>query len=186
MNLFYLDHDLDKCAEYHIDKHVGKMQLEACQLLCTALWVDKLFGFVPRKLNQEEYKELQNAKRMEPPIELRTFTRYLPTHANHPCAIWVRSSLENFWWTINYINALDEENIFRGNKPHSSRVVCNNLPDPKYLRNINITTRPQCMPDEFKSNDIVQSYRLFYMNDKKDFATWKVRGKPDWWNVEIN
>ena len=29
MNLFYLDEDLDKCAEYHVDKHVNKMILEA-------------------------------------------------------------------------------------------------------------------------------------------------------------
>ena len=35
MNLFYLDEDLDKCAEYHVDNHVNKMILEAAQLLCT-------------------------------------------------------------------------------------------------------------------------------------------------------
>ena len=45
MNLFYLDEDLDKCAEYHVDKHVNKMILEAAQLLCTAIWVDQLLGF---------------------------------------------------------------------------------------------------------------------------------------------
>ena len=53
MNLFILDNDLDKCAEYHIDKHVGKMQLEAAQLLSTALWIDEILGFVPRKLESE-------------------------------------------------------------------------------------------------------------------------------------
>ena len=37
MNLFYLDEDLDKCAEYHVDKHVNKMILEAAQILCTCL-----------------------------------------------------------------------------------------------------------------------------------------------------
>ena len=25
MNLFYLDEDLDKCAEYHVDKHIVKI-----------------------------------------------------------------------------------------------------------------------------------------------------------------
>ena len=29
MNIFILDNDLDLCAEYHIDAHSGKMQLEA-------------------------------------------------------------------------------------------------------------------------------------------------------------
>ena len=51
MNLFYLDEDLDKCAEYHVDKHIVKMPLEAAQLLCTAIWVDEVLGFTPRALN---------------------------------------------------------------------------------------------------------------------------------------
>ena len=44
MNLFYLDEDLDKCAEYHVDKHIVKMPLEAAQLMCTTVWVDHVLG----------------------------------------------------------------------------------------------------------------------------------------------
>ena len=62
MNLFYLDEDLDKCAEYHVDKHIVKMPLEAAQLLCTAVWIDHLLGFVPRALNAEEREVLNTAK----------------------------------------------------------------------------------------------------------------------------
>ena len=58
MNLFYLDNDLDKCAEYHVDKHVNKMILEAAQLLCTAIWVDTLLGFVPRALGRFSGRDL--------------------------------------------------------------------------------------------------------------------------------
>ena len=36
MNIFYLDHDVRKCAEMHNDKHVVKMILEYAQLLSTA------------------------------------------------------------------------------------------------------------------------------------------------------
>ena len=36
MNIFYLDHDVNKCAEMHNDKHVVKMILEYAQLLSTA------------------------------------------------------------------------------------------------------------------------------------------------------
>ena len=50
MNIFYLDEDLDKCAEAHIDKHVTKMQLELGQMLSTNLWIDEVLGFVPRKV----------------------------------------------------------------------------------------------------------------------------------------
>ena len=52
MNLFYLDEDLDKCAEYHVDKHIVKMPLEAAQILSTALWVDQHLGFIPRALEK--------------------------------------------------------------------------------------------------------------------------------------
>ncbi len=36
MNLFWLDPDPQKCAEYHVDKHVVKQILEAAQILATA------------------------------------------------------------------------------------------------------------------------------------------------------
>ncbi len=37
MNLFYLDKDFDTNARYHLDSHVTKIQVEAAQILCTAL-----------------------------------------------------------------------------------------------------------------------------------------------------
>ena len=36
MNIFYLDHDVYKCAEMHNNKHTVKMILEYAQLLSTA------------------------------------------------------------------------------------------------------------------------------------------------------
>ena len=54
MNLFYLDEDLDKAAQYHVDKHIVKMPLEAAQILCTTIYIDKFLGYVPRALNADE------------------------------------------------------------------------------------------------------------------------------------
>lgn len=185
MNLFYLDEDLDKCAEYHIDDHVGKMQLEATQLLTTTVWIDKLIGYVPRKLTSEELTIINSAKKLEPEIDKRTFTRYLPTHINHPSAVWVRSSLEHFYWTINYVNALNSETIYRGNKSHASCAEANRLPDPYRLPDKGWTPPTLAMPDILKSEDAIASYRMFYMLDKFPFASWKVRGKPYWWDDEL-
>lgn len=185
MNLFYLDEDLDRCAEYHIDPHVGKMQLEAAQLLTTTVWIDKHIGFVPRKLNSEELGVINDLKRREPDIDSRTFTRYLPTHINHPSAVWVRSSLEHFYWTINYVNALNSETIYRGNKPHASCAEVNRMPEPTRLPDKGWCPPTLAMPDALKSDDHIASYRMFYMLDKWPFASWKVRGKPDWWDDSI-
>ena len=98
MNLFYLDQDLDKCAEYHVDKHIVKMPLEVAQLLCTAIWVDKHLGFIPRALEKDERDHLNALKKeiKHLPPEERPLTPYLPMMYNHPCTIWVRSSLDNF------------------------------------------------------------------------------------------
>jgi hypothetical protein len=182
MNLFFLDHDLDKCAEYHIDKHVGKMQLEAAQLMSTTLWVDKLFGFVPRKLDADQLSELRLAMSSEPVIEERKFLRYLATHPNHPCAVWVRSSLDNFIWTHCYVNALNSESVWRGNKPHASCVEVNKMPEPLSLPSLGLTAFALAMPDEYKTADAVISYRTYYKNDKANIASWKRREQPEWWN----
>ena len=37
MNIFILDHDIERCARYHCDAHVSKMILESVQIICTAL-----------------------------------------------------------------------------------------------------------------------------------------------------
>ncbi len=40
-----------------------------------------------------------------------------------------------------------------------------------------------CMPEEYKSSDIVESYRKYYIGSKSEMAKWKDRGKPEWFNV---
>lgn len=183
MNIFILDNDLDLCAEYHIDAHSGKMQLEAAQMLCTNHWVDKYLGYVPRKLTSEEWEVLKQAKKNE----VRDFP-YLPTMYNHPCTIWARESLDNYEWLFCYALALNEEHIFRGGADHRSfSEVINKLPDPQNIPYKGLTPFAQAMPEELKSNDAVTSYRMFYMKDKAAIskgATWKVRGKPFWWDEE--
>jgi hypothetical protein len=40
------------------------------------------------------------------------------------------------------------------------------------------------MPDEFKVEDVVESYRRYYMGEKKRFATWKFSDTPKWFVSE--
>lgn len=189
MNLFYLDNDLDKCAEYHVDKHVNKMILEAAQILCTAIWVDELLGFVPRALNKEESAVLNEYKKTEKGLkpEERKLTPYLGMMYNHPCTIWSRSSLENFYWTFCYAHALAEEYRYRYGKEHKSFwEVINKLPHPKNMQDEGFTKFGLAMPDELKDYDNpIEAYRKYYMLDKGTFATWKFRDKPEWWDENL-
>lgn len=133
MNIFYLDEDIDKSCEYHIDKHIVKMPTEVAQLLTSAVWVDKFLGFIPRKLEKPELDIINAAKQPEAAkdIESRTYTRFLPTHINHPCAIWVRSSFDNYAWAYSYCDGLNSEYTYRYGKgqDHKSFTAAQALPN---------------------------------------------------------
>ena len=113
MNIFILDEDLDTNAEYHVDKHIVKMPLEAAQMLCTVHWINKYVGYVPRKLTSDEWALVSKQKTNIP----RDFP-YLPTMYNHPCTIWARSSMDNYEWLYTYALALGEEYTYRYGKVH--------------------------------------------------------------------
>jgi len=187
MNLFYLDKDLDKCAEYHVDKHVVKMILEAAQIICTNLTIDHLFGFVPDKINSEQNKMLSEFRKEQKvlPQEQRLF-KYLPTMQNHPSTIWARSSLDNFEWTFCYAMALADEYTYRYGKVHKTAELLRTLPEPKHIQRVGFTTFGLAMPDELKDYDNpIQSYRNYYMLDKGTFASWSHREKPSWWDEDL-
>lgn len=152
MNIFILDTDIQKCAQYHCDQHVVKMILESVQLLCTAL---NKKGFV---------------------------TPYKSTHLNHPSVLWVEESYDNFLWLKQLALALNEEYKFRYNKQvdHKSIAVLHSISAHSFPA-IGLTRFPQAMPDIYKvQNDAVKAYRRFYIGDKAKFAKWTKRAAPHW------
>ena len=46
------------------------------------------------------------------------------------------------------------------------------------------TDPPQCMPEECKGDDTVLAYQKYYIVEKSDFARWKSRAIPEWFNAE--
>jgi hypothetical protein len=152
MNIFLLDKNLEKCAQYHVNRHVVKMILESAQLLCS---VHHICG------------------ELEPPYKL--------AHKNHPCSIWCRASLTNYLYLCELGLELSKEYTYRYNKHHKSTDVIqwclNNLPN---IPDIGFTPPALAMPDQYKVDDFVQSYRNYYIGEKKGFATWKNREIPSW------
>jgi hypothetical protein len=176
MNIFILDENIDKCAEYHVDKHIVKMPLEAAQMLCTNLWIDTYLGYRPYKIPKEELQLLRKKPKPEG-------VKYAFAMPNHPCTIWARSSLDNYEWLFCYAHALNEEYRYRYGKEHKSvHEVVLRLPDPLHLPQTGLTEFAMAMPDELKTSDVVSSYRAFYHKDKATFASWKYREKPEWWD----
>jgi hypothetical protein len=151
MNIFYLDNDPTKCAQYHCDKHVVKMILESAQLLCTAHWVSG--GEAP----------------------------YRKTHVNHPSNKWVRESLSNYKWLCELGMELCKEYTYRYGKIHKTQQhiewLIDNLPN---IEDKGFTEMPQAMPDECKMEDPIEGYRNYYNIEKAYMCKWKGRLEPEW------
>ena len=179
MNIFYLDRNPTKAAEYHVDKHCVKMILESCQLLCTAHRVldgDQFIGKTATGRNIKRW--LLSDERNE--------TLYTATHVNHPSAVWCRSASENYMWLWVLLNELCKEYTYRYGKVHkceSSGLVARLKQMPNNIARGHFTDPTPAMPDQYKiPGDGVQSYRNYYNGEKQRMFSWKKRQVPEFIN----
>jgi hypothetical protein len=177
MNIFYLDSNVTKCAEYHNDKHVVKMILEYAQLLSTA----------HRVLDGKEYIDASSGRKIKRwRLEDTSLEAHLykATHINHPSAVWVRQSNNNYNWLVCLFQSLLSEYTHRYGKIHSCDRLVYWLRKPPVNIPVGYKTQPTpAMPDEYKVPDSVQSYRNYYLGAKNNMAKWKNRPIPEWWSV---
>ena len=106
---------------------------------------------------------------------------YRRAYYNHPCTVWTRESKDNYSWLINHAYALCEEYTRRYSRQHKSEEVIrwcdkNQLDLPE----TGLTPHTTCMPDKYKVDCPVQSYRNYYNGEKASFAKWKNSPTPDW------
>ena len=166
MNIFVLHHDHKNCAEMHNDVHLSKMLLEVCQLMCTAHHVT---GTDPDLIP------------------------YKKTHENHPCSKWVRESVGNYLWSVEFARALLREYEFRFDKYHGCKSIVDwcwsNIPKienhevTQFAVAINSEKFPGCIVE----NDPIQSYRNYHRLYKQGYNRngkfveykWTNRNKPE-------
>lgn len=158
MNVFVLDSDMAKCAEYHCDKHIVKMPLELAQLVSTA---NKMCGSY---LVPEGYKI---------------------THKNHPWAIYTRYNQRNYDFVCELGIYLCKEYSFRYGKRHACQDILEALANVQIVvsecNDKHTLPKPLCMPDEYKANTVIDSYRNYYRFKKDNISfTYKNRKEPDW------
>lgn len=181
MNIFYLDSNIQLCAQYHTDKHVVKMILEYAQLLSTA----------HRVLDGKEYIELSDSGRKQKVYKLLDGTYdyhlYKATHINHPSAKWVRHSKGNYAFLFQlWINLLNEYTYRYGNVHKSSRLLDLLSYIPNKIDDTTEFSPPwRAMPDEYKIDKseqdyTVKSYRAYYIGNKSHLFKWKNRNTPHW------
>lgn len=107
---------------------------------------------------------------------------YKPTHKNHPCTVWARTSKQNYEWLVLHGLALCEEYTYRYGKIHKCESIISSLSDRSVrFPNIGLTKFAMAMPDDLKSSDVVESYKKYYKT-KSSFAKWTKRSVPSWWN----
>ena len=152
MNIFYLDHDVEKCAKYHVDRHVIKMIVESTQILCSTYYFTGEENYSPYKL----------------------------THINHPCCVWARESLSNWLWLKSLALALCNEYTYRYGKIHKCESIICSLKIPS-LPDLGFTTVKCVMDEEFiTSENPMENYRNYYRFGKKHLWSWKRRNPPHW------
>lgn len=173
MNIFFLSFDPVRAAHAHCDKHVVKMLLESTQLLWTAQHVAHN-GKIP---------ELETA----PTTLSGSRHGYAPTHPKHPCAIWTRASLANYFWLCELALALADEYHFRWparKGPHACEAHVHWLrAHPPPLPVGPLTSPAQAMPDEYKDPiSAITAYRAYYCGSKAERGLLVYTGRevPTW------
>ena len=160
MNIFYL-HSLPQIAAvYHCDKHVGKMLIESCQMLATA------------------HHHFGNGQAVS----------YKPTHANHPSSVWVRQSRLHYDWLAALARELGREFFKRYGKHHKSYdvLMAELFYAPKAMRDLPLkwSNPPLAMPEEFHSDNTIESYRRFYVSKRERMEmVWcrHAKAAPEWY-----
>lgn len=150
MNIFYTNDNPHRAANEHCNVHQVKMILEYSQLLSTA---HHLLGTSDRSKLMAK------------------------THDNHPSAVWVRQSVENYAWLYQCLMQLHKLYSDRTGKEHASLRLRHKLKyPPELLACDGFTVPPKAMPAEFKRiEDVCLAYQT-YLNSK--FTEWVNRDKP--------
>lgn len=161
MNIFATDRDTTTCATYHTDSHIVKMPLEMAQMV----------SFV---YNHKEFWDKSIPQLL---------MKHSPSHDKHPCSLWMQENISNFYWSVELGIKLVEEYRYRYNSEKHERCLLifkwamDNLPE---LNIECMTPFAKAMPEEFKVDCSIESYRNYYKFGKAELHKWSKREKPEW------
>lgn len=172
VNIFLLDNDVKKAAEYHIDIHIAKGILELA-------WV-----FYTVRYN----------------LKMQTDAFYLKRRwINNGCVLWTQASYANYNFLFRLASALNNEMRFRNSKKgipyndhkcyehmHKTYNEENILKVKSFFNEFEITKAYLAMPSIYHTENDVLSYRAYYFFYKRyrmPSISWKNRNIPYWYNM---
>ena len=166
MNLFILDEDPVLAAQCLDDKRVGKLLMEACQMLSTGA---------------------HSASRR--PVDVGVGYACRPTHQGHPVTSWVGHTRGNWQWAARHAQGLADEYFFRYGKFHASAdrlpyilTLSSCIPEGPLLPFQN-SARNAGLSLDYSSLPVVEAYRSYILQrwkTDKRAVTFTNRGIPKW------
>ena len=158
MNIFAIEGDeetgeidWEKSAQSQDNLRVVKMILESCQIMSTVI----------------------NEQGLKAP--------YRSFNPKHPSCLWAAESASNYMNLALHCQAMIDEYEHRFNKTHKCQAVLKTLIelfDPGLFPSMECTPLRLAMPDEFRSDNPVVSYRKFYAS--KPRLRYPVDKIPQW------
>lgn len=166
MNIFVLHDDPYVAGAMLDDKRLGKMLIESGQLLATAF---REHGVSDEQLLAEG-------------VVTSKGTPWKATHRNHPCALWARETRANAMWLYVHAMGIADEFRRRRGKDHGCWEAVRRMAGLLFhIPKGPLTPFALAMPDVFKSDNAVTSYRDYYLS--KDNLVWNNGAHPAWSEV---
>lgn len=199
MNIFFLDENPEKAASLYCDEHF-KIRLEASQMLSTAYHLSPHINITSRDTGLFTKKG-----KLITHYFVHGYRIYNKAFANHPTSVWVRSSKDNFDWTLQHLKSLQKIWLNAGCDGRDTEEVIKTfeLTSPLLRLPSGMTDVPLAMYENIKSKYVdfgtkrgdtvlvdiqtaVKAYREYmcakvFKNDKR--PTWTINKEPDWYYV---
>lgn len=174
MQIFFIDYDPKKIAQQQCDKHCVKMPTEIMQIISTVWQISSPIQAADYFARGWLYKPVRNY--------------------THPAIRWVGQSLENYVWAVHFLAEMCLEFEFRYKHHHfcinflpflCEKMTLPHLPNIPFVK---MSEDFQAIPEEYKREDPVVAYRMFYIVEKSRFAVWRKAGReaPEWYTEGLN
>jgi hypothetical protein len=199
MNIFYIDESPSEIAKALVDKHIVKMPVESAQMLSTAKrLLDGKPASVPHWRNGKPKEKIlyllpgESYKIFKQPtkdgfdewsdsVGYWNQKCYAVAHAHHPSTVWTMANRTNYQWHYELFVEMMKEYSRRYSRKHQCEQLLHflsrspdNIPDGEF------TPPTPAMPDKYKVESVLESYRSFYAGEKWRFAKWKHGIMPAW------